>query len=974
MYDIQQIKNRISVLDYAQKIGLSVRKDGDRCVSPLRAYADNKTAFLIKSDYWYDFVSGEGGDVIDLCALVDFSGDRGLAIEKLAEMAGVPNDSKTPNYAAKWREQTQKRVSLIQGWHEDLRPQDREYLHSRRIADETINRLRIGFTGMGTEVEVNGEKKYNFAAGRICIPYYKNGYVVNYVARATEKDQKPKYLKLPINEYSENEPWGLHTLNRKQEVLYIAEGAFDALSLDQSGFSVLATMGGAFGKETLARVIAIAKNFKSVVLTFDNDEAGRKFTKTLGKILFDNDITISVADIPENYKDISDFYADNNEISDLTLTSWTEFSVALATDITDRPGVPLLRREELLSFATIAALLGATREEDEVYVIDELKRQAAENGVSKRDMNTLIAKVKKAQNNTPAPVPTLAQSALHPLLREGDFNNAGYEITEQGIYTYIGEHMLQVCPHPIFPIRIMEDLETGDEKIQIGFLRKGKWVDDIFVPRSLIAVGRNIVKLADRGVMVNDENARYIVKYLCDIEMANETLLKTTKSTATLGKTKAGWVPYCSDVAYDLSNGDNARRFALYKEHGSFEKWRDLHREICKHTIPKIIIAAGYASLLLTEFKLNPFGVHLWGETGKGKSVAIMASASIYGYPDIKDGIVYTGNSTANGLEPRLSFVRNYCFYLDELSLLSQKQIDDMIMLIMQGQGKMRMSKLGQARESFYWNCVSVSNSEMPIASDFAKGGVYNRIIQIKADSDMFGEMHLPTLADDLRENYGFGAKRFIDALNTPGCRELLPNVRRDFYNAVIAFTEDKQANAASLLLTAYEIARAAIYGADAPELKPEELIPFLASPDTISQAMRVYDKLMDYVDANYKMFDDSDIGFTGQKWGQFATHKDKQCVDIFPHRLDEFMTRVIQSMPTSQFVDSMKERGLLMTNDGRTKFSARFDGKIQRVYSFIRPVTSEMENCYQSSGNKTGNTLAQLTLIPTENEGDLPF
>ena len=91
---------------------------------------------------------------------------------------------------------------------------------------------------------------------------------------------------------------------------------------------------------------------------------------------------------------------------------------------------------------------------------------------------------------------------------------------------------------------------------------------------------------------------------------------------------------------------------------GSFDVWREMQIKCCEHVIPRIVIAAGYASLLLEKFGLNPFGVHLWGDTGKGKSVAILASASIYGYPSITDGIVYTGNATSNGLEPRLSFVR----------------------------------------------------------------------------------------------------------------------------------------------------------------------------------------------------------------------------------------------------------------------------------------------------------------------------
>ena len=81
------------------------------------------------------------------------------------------------------------------------------------------------------------------------------------------QNQMPKYLKPPIDDMTEYEPWGLHTLDRKSDDLYIAEGCFDALSIDQSGYPVLATMGGHFGKDTLKTVLAIAKDYKRVVLT-----------------------------------------------------------------------------------------------------------------------------------------------------------------------------------------------------------------------------------------------------------------------------------------------------------------------------------------------------------------------------------------------------------------------------------------------------------------------------------------------------------------------------------------------------------------------------------------------------------------------------------------------------------------------------------------------------------------------------------
>ena len=417
MYDIPLIKSRINCIDYAQRIGLPVRKDGDRCKSPLRSGADNKSAFSVHAEYWYDFVEGKGGDVIDLAALVNYNGDRGLAIQELARLTGVISDT---DYAD-WQQRTQRRVSLIQGWHEDLRPQDREYLHSRRITDETISRLRIGFTGQGAEVTIKGESVCGFAAGRIAIPAYKNGYVVSWVARATRPEQMPKYLKPPIDDCTEHEPFGLHTLDRSTDNLYIAEGAFDYLALEQEGCAVLATMGGYWGKETLKSVLAIAKDFKRVVLTFDNDAPGRKFTLDIGSILFSNKIPFAVAGIPHKYKDIADFYAGGGEIKDMELQ-----------DGTTHLAVSIKGKEAFKTFARRAARLMDRAELAEMF------------GVVGKTENFSAVWLKEVQSSCykAPPEPVIVREILteHRLLYVSGVGF--YEYTPQGKWSLLNDEVI----------------------------------------------------------------------------------------------------------------------------------------------------------------------------------------------------------------------------------------------------------------------------------------------------------------------------------------------------------------------------------------------------------------------------------------------------------------------------------------------------------------------------------------------------
>ena len=63
---IRQIKERINCLDYCLRKNLPIHKSGDRCVSPLRPGATNKSSFVVFEDFWYDHGAAQGGDVIEL--------------------------------------------------------------------------------------------------------------------------------------------------------------------------------------------------------------------------------------------------------------------------------------------------------------------------------------------------------------------------------------------------------------------------------------------------------------------------------------------------------------------------------------------------------------------------------------------------------------------------------------------------------------------------------------------------------------------------------------------------------------------------------------------------------------------------------------------------------------------------------------------------------------------------------------------
>lgn len=321
MVDISKIKARISCVDFAQKQGLAIKSSGDRCVSPLRHGASNNTSFVVYDDFFFDFGSGEGGDVIDFAAKLLYNDDKGRAIRELAKITGAEIDTPATQ---EWVKYTQNLGNEIQYYHEHLTDADRQYLYQRGLTDDTINRIKIGRT----------------KNGRLCIPYWKNGYVCYYATRYLPGGAYPqqKYKKMQIDDYNEHTVWGLHTLDRDPDrnLLVIAEGAFDALSFEQEGYSVISAITGHFSREQLPAAISIAKSFKKVFLVYDNDKvthAGERFTIKMARILTENRIPCVVGNVPVTYKDISEYFADGGNLAEIisAATNGIEFLAAQIT-------------------------------------------------------------------------------------------------------------------------------------------------------------------------------------------------------------------------------------------------------------------------------------------------------------------------------------------------------------------------------------------------------------------------------------------------------------------------------------------------------------------------------------------------------------------------------------------------------------------------------------------------------------------
>ena len=158
-----------------------------------------------------------------------------------------------------------------------------------------------------------------------------------------------------------------------------------------------------------------------------------------------------------------------------------------------------------------------------------------------------------------------------------------------------------------------------------------------------------------------------------------------------------GFSPYVDGLVFD---GDAAFKhmFQSVRASGSYDEWKRTIQSVRAGSVAaKIVIAASFASALVHPLGGLPFFVHLWGaESGTGKTVALMAAASVWADPQI-GRYIQTFNSTNVGHERLAAFLNSLPVIIDELQLAKDvrgKSTFDVYKLA-EGVGKTRGNRNG---------------------------------------------------------------------------------------------------------------------------------------------------------------------------------------------------------------------------------------------------------------------------------------
>lgn len=541
-----------------------------------------------------------------------------------------------------------------------------------------------------------------------------------------------------------------------------------------------------------------------------------------------------------------------------------------------------------------------------------------------------------------------------------EFNNQPHEwysgrwvANESGIVCGTDLTTLEACTHPIMPVQRLINIDTDTVKIKLWY-RPGKYEQFVIVDRSILASPQSIIKLADRGVAVNSENAKALIKYLSDIESLNYAAIPEKRSVARLGWIpKYGFSPYVDDLEFD-GETQYKSAFEAVTHHGDFFSWKKLAYEIFETSITaRVLVAASFASTLVEICGCLPFFVHLWSsDSGTGKTVALMVAASVWANPVI-GAYIQTFNSTVVGREKMAAFCNSLPLCIDELQLgkdsRGKQQFD--VYALAEGVGRTRGTKTGGVEKTATWrNCI-LTTGETPITSMGAGAGAFNRVIDVECKAGEDVVKGGQKIVGIIKKHYGHAGKAFVERLSTSENEEL---VRSKFQSNYLSLmydnnTTEKQAMAAAIILTADQLIHEWIFSTEDIQdwidqryfdgkgtlllpLDADDMKQFLLTKAQVDVNHRAYEFLCDWVASNRNKFEEDSIGET---YGKIVVDTAYVIPTIFRKALDA------EGYSYEGFLSWAKTTNRIRKGDGRNwTIKQRIGNSYVRCIGLLLPET----------------------------------
>jgi putative DNA primase/helicase len=444
---------------------------------------------------------------------------------------------------------------------------------------------------------------------------------------------------------------------------------------------------------------------------------------------------------------------------------------------------------------------------------------------------------------------------------------------------------------------------------------------------------------------------------------------------------RGGW----HGLSYILPNGERigssnvmlrpeaARHDPSCATAGILQDWQhNIGRYCVGNSRLALFTSAAFAGPLLDIIAEPSGGLHLHGESQKGKSTAGFVAGSVGG-KGARDGTVHQWRSTANGLEGIAARCSDGCLVLDEISQSEAKEAGEAIYQLANSQGKQRADRDGGARQRKTWNIIFLSSGELTLqqrmseANRRSTAGMEIRLINIPSDGGkgmgLFENLHDVAepgeLADRLRTAaatyYGTPMRAFLAELvaireaDTEGVYHYVKTMRDNFIAANMPAGSDGQVRSVAgrfgLIAAAGEMARE--FGIlpwpedEAIRACQRGFRDWLAQRGTVGSSEK--HNAIRQVRAFLELHGSSRFAEiqTGESYNrsihnQAGYRRFKEGAGIFMFSIEVWRTEVCKGLDADLVAKAIKEKDWLVHDTGRLTKQDRLPGQTQRTRFYV--------------------------------------
>lgn len=445
-------------------------------------------------------------------------------------------------------------------------------------------------------------------------------------------------------------------------------------------------------------------------------------------------------------------------------------------------------------------------------------------------------------------------------------------INENGIakvvFTDEGPNYIQVCSAPLFITKRLKRVDSGldEARVELSWWRDNEWQRAI-VDADVAFTSSKATILRKMDVPINSETSKHFVSYLQEFERTYIQEIPLVKTVSRMGWYGSKHFFPGLEGDYIVDNPDMAKQLAGFHEAGTLEDWVTFITPIRKYPIARFMLACSFAAPLMRLVNQRIFIFHVYGRSRGGKTASMVAALSVWGRPE---DIMANFNTTKVGIEQLAGFYNDLPIGIDEQQVAARNQsfIESLVYMLSMGKGRTRGSKGGGIREYQQWKTIVLTTGEDPISTDSSTAGVKSRALEVYG-SPIPDELAAQRIHRGIVYHYGTAGVAFIRRLMDELSKD--PKMVLTGYEQFLDALQKKFPDNLSSHVSAVTIAMLAdfyasqwIFGLDETTAfietvkMGEEILGMLEKSSEADDALRAYEYITSWADANSAAFSDT--------------------------------------------------------------------------------------------------------------------